>query len=272
MTEGEQRTAKQWACIIGIRVLKLLVPVVLFVALFLIFWFVFPPPEGFNGSLSPEYLVFLGLMIVYIIPPFGKETIIPLALIGGESVTNLVGSVIQIPAGVAIGGYPLWAVMVGIVGIDILVSAFITLNFDLLLKIPLIGRWLKWIMRCADKVIKKKKWVENLASAGLLIFMYLPFQGSGAITTSVIARLLNYRPAQAIGIVGLGSILSVVTVSLGITSIVELWKFSPALAILEGVAIAGVILLIAFLWNKLVHKLVKNKENKSGTEENSEEK
>jgi len=261
----EEKSVHEWVRIIGIRVLKLLVPVILFVALIGLFWFVFPPPEGSGVSFSPEYLVFLGLMIMYIIPPFGKETIIPLALIGGESVTNLVSSVIQIPAGVAIGGYPLWTVMVGIIGIDLLVSAFITLNFDLLLKIPLIGKWLKWIMNSADKILKKRKWIENLASAGLLIFMYLPFQGSGAMTTSVIARLLNYRPIQAIGIVGLGSLFSVLTVSLGITSIVELWKISPALAIIEGIAIIAIIILIAFFWNKIVHRMMKKKELKSDT-------
>lgn len=256
---SEKRSPKDWVKIILIRAAKLLVPILIFVALFGFFWFVFPPPGGSASSFSPEYLVFIGLMIAYIVPPFGKETIIPIALIGGEGLTNLVGNFISISADSALGGYPLWTVSAGIIIIDILVSSFITLNFDLLLKIPLIGKWLSWIMRGAEKVMKKRKWIEDLASAGLLIFMYLPFQGSGAMTTSVIARFLNYRPAQAIGLVGLGSILSVLTVSLGITSIVELWKVNPVLAILEGVAIVAVIALIAFFWNKIVHKMTEKK-------------
>ena len=264
---SEERSPKEWAKLILIRAAKLLVPILIFAALLGFFWFVFPPPDGSSSAFSPEYLVFIGLMIAYIVPPFGKETIIPVALIGGEGLTNLVGNFISIPAETALGGYPLWTIIVGIIVIDILVSAFITLNFDLLLKIPLIGKWLSWIMRSAEKVLKKRKWIEDLASAGLLIFMYLPFQGSGAMTTSVIARFLNYRPVQAIGIVGLGSILSVLTVSLGVTSIVELWKVNPLLAILEGVAIVAVIVVIAFFWNKIVHKMTEKKKQHDAKEE-----
>ncbi|MBQ0107091.1 MAG: hypothetical protein KBS37_04185, partial [Methanocorpusculum sp.] len=80
-------------------------------------------------------------------------------------------------------------------------------------------------------------------------------QGSGAMTTSIIARILNYRPLQAIGLVTFGSILPCLTVSLGVSSLVKLWEINPVLAILEGIAIAGLIILIAFLWNKFTRKL-----------------
>ena len=251
--EKPQRSGKEWAFIIGKRVLFLLGPIALGVLLLAFFWFVFPPRDG--AALSPEFIVFAALMIAYIIPPFGKETIIPAALIGGPAIVKLISSIMDIPADSVIGGYPLWTIIVGIVVLDLLVSMFISLNFDLLLKIPLIGPWFRWIMRKADDVLRKKKWVENLSSAGLLIFMYIPLQGSGAMTTSIIARILNYRPLQTIGLVTFGSILSCLTVSLGVASIVELWSINPVFAILEGAAIAAVIILIAYFWNRITRKL-----------------
>lgn len=266
-----QRSGKDWAFLIGKRVLFLLGPIALGALMPLFFWFVFLPAQG--ALVSPEFLVFAGLMIAYMVPPFGKETIIPAALIGGPAVVGLVSSIISIPTGTALGGYPLWTVVAGIVILDFLVALFITLNFDLLLKIPLIGGWFRWIMRSADKVLRKKPWIENLSSAGLLIFMYIPLQGSGAMTTSIIARILNYRPLQAIGLVTFGSILPCLTVSLGVSSLVKLWEINPVLAILEGIAIAGLIILIAFLWNKFTRKLAeKAKERRkadAGAAENS---
>lgn len=238
---------------VGKRILYLLLPVALAFLLFLFFWFVFAPQPG--NMFSPEFIVFAALMVAYVIPPFGKESIIPAALIGGESVTKLIANITNLPADAAIGGFPLWTVVLGIVSLDLIVSLFISLNFDLLLKIPLIGAWFRWIMRGADKILRKKKWIEDLSSAGLLIFMFIPLQGSGAMTTSIIARILNYRPAQTVGLVTFGSILSCITVSLGITSIVQLWKVNPVFAILEIIGILAVILLIAFFWSKLIRKL-----------------
>ena len=251
---------KEWTLLIVKRVLFLLGPLALAAVLFLFFWFIFPPQDG--GLISPEFIVFAGLMIAYLIPPFGKESIIPAALIGGEAVVGLISAVTSIPADTTVSGYPLWTVIVGIVALDFLVSLFISLNFDLLLKIPLIGPWFRWIMRGADNVLRKKKWIENLSSAGLLIFMYIPLQGSGAMTTSIIARILNYRPLQAVGLVTFGSILSCLTVSLGTASLVQLWAINPVLAIIEGLCIVAVILLIAFFWNKLIRKLTERAEMK----------
>lgn len=253
----ETRTVREWAWIIGRRALLLAAPIAIYLALLAFFWMIFPPEDGiFSFPPSPEYLVFIGLMIAYLVPPFGKETIIPAALLGGEAVVGLVAGIIGVSMDPAyLTGYPLWTVAVGIVGMDIAVSAFITYNFDLLLKIPLVGSWLRWIMRSADTIIRKKTWIEELSSAGLLIFMYIPLQGSGAMTTSVIARLLNYPPLQAVGLVTFGSILSTLTVAFGVTSLVQLWYIHPALAIAAGIVIAACILCLAFFWNKITRKL-----------------
>lgn len=242
------------------RIFFLLFPVGLTFLLFLFFWFIFAPAEG--SMFSPEFIVFAGLMVAYMIPPFGKETIIPAALLGGETVSRLIAESTHLSADIAIGGYPLWTVVVGIVALDLIVSFFISYNFDLLLRIPLIGPWFRWIMRNADRILRKKKWVEDLSSAGLLIFMYIPLQGSGAMTTSIIARILNYHPIHTVGLVTIGSILSCLTVALGVTSIVQLWTINPALAILEILGIILLIVIIAMLWSKFIRKMTERANRK----------
>ena len=253
----ELRKTHELAWGIGKRILMLLGPIAACGLLLVFFWFVFPPPEGSAfPAFSPQFIVLIGLLIAYLVPPFGKETIIPAALIGGAAVAALIAGIIGMPIDPAeITGFPLWVVVLAIVGMDIAVAAFITFNFDLLLKIPFIGNWLRWIMRGADNIIQSKKWIRDLSSAGLLLFMYIPLQGSGAMTTSVIARLLNYPPMLAIGLVTIGSLISSLTVGLGISSIIKLWEVNPLLAVLEVVAIIGFICLVAVSWSKIVRKI-----------------
>ncbi|HJJ54322.1 MAG TPA: small multi-drug export protein [Methanocorpusculum sp.] len=216
------------------RVFFLVVPILVYVVLLGVFWFVYPPEAGaFTLPPSTEYLALLGLMGAYLVPPFGKETIIPLAL------------------GL---GYPIWVIFLGVVGMDIITATFISLNFDLLLKVPLIGRWIRWVMRTADKVRKSKPWIEQLSSAGLLLFMYIPLQGSGSITCSVLGRLLGYKPAVSLGLVIIGSVLSTLTVALGASSVIQLWYIHPLLGIAAAVIILIVILAIAYLWSKFTKR------------------
>ncbi|MDO5844412.1 MAG: small multi-drug export protein [Methanocorpusculum sp.] len=257
MTE-EKKTAKDWTKIILKRSAFLLIPIAAYILILPLTWLMYPPENGlFTLPPSLQWTVYAALLFAYLVPPFGKETIIP-AMLFGDNIQMILSDILHLGLDTTeITGYPIWLIFVGIVGMDIAVSAFITLNFDLLLKIPLVGAWLRWIMRSAQAVLKKKQWIENLSSAGLLIFMYIPLQGSGAMTTSVIARLLGYKPLHAIGLVTLGSILSCTTVIFGFSSIVALWQINPVLAVLFGLLIAAVIIVIALFWNKIIKRFIK---------------
>lgn len=237
----------------------LVIPVAVYLALLPLLWIIYPPENGvFSLPPSMQWTVLVALLIAYLVPPFGKETIIP-ALLLGENIQVILVEILHLNIDISeITGYPVWVILLGIVGMDIAVSAFITLNFDLLLKIPLVGVWLRWIMRSANKILKKKQWIENLSSAGLLVFMYIPIQGSGAMTTSVIARLLGYKPLHAIGLVTFGSILSSLTVLFGFSSIILLWQVNPIFAVLLAGGIVILILIIAYYWNKFTKRFVKS--------------
>ena len=248
-TEG----GKSRAVLIGRRLLFLLGPFALLFLLLLFFRFVFPPAEG--SSVSPEFIVFTVLMLFYLFSPFGKEIIIPATLLGGGAVIQLVSQIIDVPAGTVIGNFPLWTIITALISLDILLALFVTLNFDLLLKIPLLGRGIRKVMLGADKILRKRRWIENLSSAGLLIFMYIPVTGSGAMTTSIISRILNYPPLKAVGLITFGSIMSCTTVSLGVYSLKNLWEINPAFAVLEAIGIAAVIVIVVLFWNKVTGKI-----------------
>lgn len=244
----------------SIRILRqiayLVGPVAAFGLLILFLLIIFPPLAG-ESAPGMQWSVLILLMVAYIVPPFGKETIIP-ALLFGENIQHLLADVFRMSIDTSsITGYPVWVILLCIVGIDLIVSAFITLNFSLLLKIPIVGPWLRWIMRSAQKIMQKRPWIESLSSAGLLIFMYIPLQGSGAMTTSVIARLLGYKPVHAIGLVTLGSILSSLTVIFGFSVIIEAWKINPLLGILVALVIIAAIVVIAYFWNRFTRKFLK---------------
>lgn len=236
-------------------------PFIGYFVLVAVFWLIYPPEAGiFTTPPSLQFSVLGLLLVAYLIPPFGKETIIP-ALYLGDSIQTIISDLFHLGLDTSeITGYPVWVIFAGIVIMDFYVSFFITMNFDLLLKIPLIGAWIRWIMRLAKSVITKKPWIEELSSAGLLIFMYIPLQGSGAMTCSVIGRLLGYSSIQTIGLVVMGSTLSTITVIFGFSSVVELWKINPILGIMLAAVIIACILVIAYFWNKFTKKFVKQDE------------
>ena len=78
--DEEGRSAQEWTKIILRRVLFLGGPIAVYCVFLLCLWFVYPPETGLIGAPSQDYLTLFGLFVAYLIPPFGKESIIPIAL------------------------------------------------------------------------------------------------------------------------------------------------------------------------------------------------
>ena len=213
----EGRSAQEWTKIILRRVLFLGGPIAVYCVFLLSLWFVYPPETGVIGPPSQDYLTLFGLFVAYLIPPFGKESIIPIAL------------------GL---GYPIWLICFGIILMDMMSSILIALNFDLLEKIPFVGDLIRRFMDGANSVRKKKPWIEQLSHLGLLIFMYIPLQGSGATNTTILGRLFGMRVRTVFWIVTVGSILSTLSVAFGTAAVIELWRINPWFAVLAVLIIA----------------------------------
>lgn len=109
------------------------------------------------------------LLSAYIFPPFGKESIIPV--------------------GISLHIDP-FLISFSIILIDFLAALFIYWNYELVKRIRYIGRAMDRVEAKSNQTIKKR-WFGKLWWVGLTLFMIVPFQGTGSVTTTVIGRILG---------------------------------------------------------------------------------
>ena len=191
----------------------------------LCFFFLTMPSDVFY-----EFIGFLGL---YLMPGFGKESIVPLAMAFGIS---------------------WWQITLGIVVGDMALAIIIAYNFDLLLRLPLLGRVLRYFTTKTNEVLQKYLWIKGLSLVGLFLFMYIPFMGSSAINTTIVGRLLSVPPKTLLTIVFVGSILATLTMAVGMQVILELWAANPVYAVVAVIAVVIVAVVCWKLWQKYTEK------------------
>lgn len=186
-----------------------------------------------NIILNPEqWKWFWQLSILYFFPPLGKETIIP----AGLGLVSSLGVGVTLPP--ILWGFSIWV-------IDIIVCLAILTNWWLLEffiyiipSFPFIG-----IRREKPRIYKKKislkSWYENLHRKTqlfeakkygkllpiiLLIFMFVPFQGTGAMSTTIIGTWLGLRKRETLFVVAIGSFISILFIMSVYLGIVEIWN------------------------------------------------
>ena len=191
----------------------------------LCFFFLTMPSDVFY-----EFIGFLGL---YLMPGFGKGSIVPLAMAFGIS---------------------WWQITLGIVVGDMALAIIIAYNFDLLLRLPLLGRVLRYFTTKTNEVLQKYLWIKGLSLVGLFLFMYIPFMGSSAINTTIVGRLLSVPPKTLLTIVFVGSILATLTMAVGMQVILELWAANPVYAVVAVLAVVIVAVVCWKLWQKYTEK------------------
>jgi len=189
---------------------------------------------------SDQFILGISLLALYMAPGAGKESIVP----------------------VMIGfGFSWWLVLIGIVIIDMTLAVLISCNFDLLLKIPVVGNLLRFLTEKTNTFLGSHPWIKGLSLAGLFIFMYIPFMGSSAIDTSIIGRLLSIHPKMLLPIILVGSILATLTMAFGARAIINLWIMNPVYAIIAVIIIIVICIAIYKIWQKFTAKRFPKKEN-----------
>ncbi len=165
-----------------------------------------------------QFLIISGLLIAYFIPPAGKESIIPIAIVMG---------------------YPWWLVTLVIFLLDVAVSLFVVWNFDLALKIPLVGRLLESGMTVGRNYTDAQPWLRRFSTVGLVLFVFFPLQGTGAMNGAILGRLLGLDKARVFGCVCAGSLASSLIIALGADVLLDVYRQNPALGIGLLVAIVA---------------------------------
>jgi uncharacterized membrane protein len=194
---------------------------------------------GLWGLLSDELVKIWPLLIAYFFPPFGKETVIPLGVgLLKEGLTipllNLQVQPVSInPISMALA----------VAFIDIVVALFLIWNYDIAKKIPLIGQFMIKVEKIGRSSSDKYAWVKPLRFIGIILFVMVPFQGSGGLVASILGRLIGMKPLNTFFAISLGA----VTGCLLIAYFSELMRSIIVKNFLLGLLIIIIVVLIAIM-------------------------
>lgn len=189
------------------RLFRLALPFLLGIPWLIILLFILP---------YEVWLIHGGLLIAYILPPAGKESVIPI--------------------GIAVG-VPWWIMALSIPLMDILAGIFVALNFDIALKIPGVGRWIQKFVAGGEEFFRKRPWLERFYFMGVVLFVMFPLQGSGGIGATLVGRMMGLSPGKVLVAIAIGSLIGCTVIALGAEAIRALILADPVV----GGAVAGIL-------------------------------
>jgi len=125
-------------------------------------------------------------------------------------------------------------------------------NFDLTLKIPLLGQLLEKGMTAARDYTEAQPWIRRLSTIGLIFFVFFPLQGTGTMNGSILGRLLGMDEARVFASVCVGSLASCLVISLGADVLLDVYQEDPILgvALLIAVALAAAAVVVGWRMRK----------------------
>lgn len=161
------------------------IPIIVSTAIIVLMWL----------GLSPAMFAIIGLLLLsYFISPFGREVLIPMAII---SLLGLHGTS-QIVLDMAL--------VVGIVVfVDVMCSIFLLWNLDLLKYLPVFGKWIDGIEKFGKQKLKKSQRKRQNIFLALTGYVALPVQGSGGIMSTIIGMLTGLNKQKVWLAVWIGS-------------------------------------------------------------------
>jgi len=209
--------------------------------------FFFPFVLGFGafgiwGLFSDTITIIWPLIVAYFFPPFGKETIIPLGI--GVLKNGLTVPLINLKVE-PVSVDPL-SIALAIAFVDIVVALFLVWNYDLAKKIPLIGKFMEKVENAGKNSSDKYKWFRPLRFFGIILFVMVPFQGSGGLVGSILGRLFGMKPEHTFVAISIGAVAGCLSIAYFSDLIISLFKTNllQALLIVVIIAIAGIMIWI----------------------------
>ncbi len=141
-----------------------------------------------------DFIIMTGLMLGYILPPAGKETIIPL--------------------GIALG-IPWWSVAFSIILVDLETALFMAFNFDYVHRLPILGPLIRDLTKTTEEMIARHRWLSGLYALAVILMVMVPILGSGGVRGSIAGRLLGLTPIQTILAIVTGASIGCFGIALG---------------------------------------------------------
>jgi hypothetical protein len=167
------------------------------------------------------------LMVVYELPPAGKETVIPLGILLG---------------------FPWWAVAGSIALGDVEVGLFMVWNFDLAERIPVLGPWIRRFILAGREFLAGKPWLSRLYFFGIAVMVMVPFFGSGGVRGSIVGRLLGMSRREVMGAIATGATIGSFGIAIATLYLQQAFiesLFAGAAAVLLLITAAAALYLVA---------------------------
>lgn len=180
------------------------------------------------------------LMFAYFFPPLGKESIIPIGVGGGDLNIPIINQHIIVPEINPI----LMALTIAFV--DIVIALFLLWNYDLAKKIPLIGKFMIKVENIGKNSSDKYSWIKPLRFIGIVLFVMVPFQGSGGLVGSIVGRLIGMKPLNTFFAISTGAIVGCLLIAYFADAILSVFvtNFLFGLLIIIILLIIGIMILI----------------------------
>ncbi len=122
----------------------------------------------------------------YMIPPMGKEVIIPKILAETHHPPALV-------------------VAFTTAVVDMIISLFLIWNYDWVKRIPVLGKKLEETELRGRERIRKTRWFSKASFVATAFFVFIPFSGAGGFGGTVLGRLMGVKPYKVLLAVAIGA-------------------------------------------------------------------
>ena len=186
-----------------------------------------------KGSFGKLFL----LMMIYFVPPLGKETIIPIGVGGGKLPIPFTDNIATIPTINPI------VMAISIAFVDIVVALFLVWNYDLAKKIPLIGNFMEKVEKIGKSSSDKYAWIKPLRFFGIILFVMVPFQGSGGLVGSILGRLIGMKPVNTFLAISIGTITGCTLIAYFSDAIISLFQTN----ILQGLLVIILVIIVGII-------------------------
>jgi uncharacterized membrane protein len=210
------------------------------------------------GLLSDELGNIWPLLIAYFFPPFGKETVIPLGVgVLKEGLTVPFLNINVNPVSI----HPV-SMALAVAFIDIIVALFLVWNYDLAKKIPFLGQFMIKIEEKGKNVEEKYGWVKPLRFFGIVLFVMVPFQGSGGLVGSIVGRLIGMKPTNTFLAISIGALVGCLLIAF----FAQVFLIFAEISTLLTLILITIILIIIIVYLAYKRRKKKNKKrNKKPT-------
>ena len=215
-----------------VRLAKFIIPLILVVGAYLL-W----------GLFSDDLSKIWALLLAYFFPPFGKETIIPLGVgILEKGLTIPLINIYVEPVKIN----PI-TMALAVAYIDIIVALFLVWNYDLAKKIPFVGKFIMKVEEKGKNVEQKYGWIKPLRFISIVLFVMIPFQGSGGLVGSIVGRLIGMKPWNTFFAISIGAVIGCLLIATFAQAFLIFAEINALLTLILVAVIVVVIILYFFI-------------------------